>query len=224
MPIPPADQLGAVTRGLHHRRARRPDDAGAHRRAHLPRPRPTRCGTRSPTRSGSRAGSAAPSPATCGSAGGTRSRATPAARSSTCEPPKRALDHLGVRRQVSWVDAFAGRRRPTSDPAPRSSTPRPSDPEMWAQFGPGAVGIGWETMLMGLAEHLRSARRRPGRAAGLAGGARGPALPRGVHDREQRPRGSRPASPSAPTPTQAARPPARGAPAAYTAEPEPARR
>ena len=28
-------------------------------------------------------------------------------------------------------------------------------PEMWDQFGPGAVGIGWEMMSMGLAEHLK---------------------------------------------------------------------
>ena len=30
----------------------------------------------------------------------------------------------------------------------------PVTPEMWEQFGPGAVGIGWEMMLMGVAEHL----------------------------------------------------------------------
>lgn len=32
----------------------------------------------------------------------------------------------------------------------------PVDPDMWAQFGPGAVGIGWDLALMGLDLHLAS--------------------------------------------------------------------
>jgi uncharacterized protein YndB with AHSA1/START domain len=28
------------------------------------------------------------------------------------------------------------------------------DPEMWGQFGPGAVGVGWDLALMGLGEHI----------------------------------------------------------------------
>jgi uncharacterized protein YndB with AHSA1/START domain len=30
-------------------------------------------------------------------------------------------------------------------------------PEFWGQFGPGAAGVGWDTTLYGLAEHLRGA-------------------------------------------------------------------
>lgn len=30
----------------------------------------------------------------------------------------------------------------------------PADPDMWAQFGPGAVGVGWDLALMGLGLHL----------------------------------------------------------------------
>ncbi|WP_148575529.1 SRPBCC family protein [Nocardioides caldifontis] len=30
----------------------------------------------------------------------------------------------------------------------------PVDPEMWQQFGPGAVGVGWDLALMGLGVHL----------------------------------------------------------------------
>jgi uncharacterized protein YndB with AHSA1/START domain len=30
------------------------------------------------------------------------------------------------------------------------------DPGMWEQFGPGAVGVGWDLALMGLAQHLES--------------------------------------------------------------------
>lgn len=32
----------------------------------------------------------------------------------------------------------------------------PVDPDMWAQFGPGAVGVGWDLALMGLGLHLDS--------------------------------------------------------------------
>ncbi|WP_236835908.1 SRPBCC family protein [Blastococcus sp. KM273129] len=32
----------------------------------------------------------------------------------------------------------------------------PVDPEFWAQFGPGAVGVGWDLALMGLGLHLDS--------------------------------------------------------------------
>ena len=30
------------------------------------------------------------------------------------------------------------------------------DPDMWGQFGPGAVGVGWDLALMGLGEHIES--------------------------------------------------------------------
>ena len=32
----------------------------------------------------------------------------------------------------------------------------PVDPEFWAKFGPGAVGVGWDLALMGLGSHLGS--------------------------------------------------------------------
>jgi uncharacterized protein YndB with AHSA1/START domain len=31
------------------------------------------------------------------------------------------------------------------------------DPERWTEFGPGAVGVGWDLSLYGLGEHLRTA-------------------------------------------------------------------
>ena len=30
------------------------------------------------------------------------------------------------------------------------------DPDLWAQFGPGAVGVGWDLGLFGLGQHLAS--------------------------------------------------------------------
>ena len=38
----------------------------------------------------------------------------------------------------------------------RSSTSRRADDATWTQFGPGAVGIGWEMALMGLVRHFES--------------------------------------------------------------------
>jgi uncharacterized protein YndB with AHSA1/START domain len=32
----------------------------------------------------------------------------------------------------------------------------PVDPEFWAQYGPGAVGVGWDLALMGLGRHLET--------------------------------------------------------------------
>ena len=50
----------------------------------------------------------------------------------------------------------------------------PLDPDRWAQFGPGAVGIGWDLSLMSLGLHIGSgAQRDPGIAAAF------PASPEG---------------------------------------------
>jgi uncharacterized protein YndB with AHSA1/START domain len=51
----------------------------------------------------------------------------------------------------------------------------PVDPDRWAQFGPSAVGVGWDLSLMSLGRHLDSgARRDPRQAAAF------PASPEGV--------------------------------------------
>jgi hypothetical protein len=36
---------------------------------------------------------------------------------------------------------------------------------MWAQFGPGAVGVGWDHGVLGLTLHLAAGARQPDRAA-----------------------------------------------------------
>jgi uncharacterized protein YndB with AHSA1/START domain len=53
---------------------------------------------------------------------------------------------------VSWLDV-------TLTPAPGGTTlelahEAPVDPDMWDQFGPGAVGVGWDLGLMGLGLHI----------------------------------------------------------------------
>ena len=50
----------------------------------------------------------------------------------------------------------------------------PVDPEMWSQFGPGAVGVGWDLGLMGLGLHLES-----GTPVDREAGARFPVTPEG---------------------------------------------
>lgn len=76
-----------------------------------------------------------------------------------CVPPERLAITWEYGGQTSWVDVSL---RP-ADVSGRTGTllqldhSAPVDPAMWEQFGPGAVGIGWELGLMGLAEHLRDA-------------------------------------------------------------------
>ena len=70
-----------------------------------------------------------------------------------CEPPR----HLAVTWEyggdVSWVDV-----RLSEDPAggTRLELEHVAHPpaEFWDQFGPGAVGVGWDQALMGLDHHL----------------------------------------------------------------------
>jgi uncharacterized protein YndB with AHSA1/START domain len=51
----------------------------------------------------------------------------------------------------------------------------PVDPDMWGQFGPGAVGVGWDLALIGLGLHLES-----GAAVDRAQGEAFPTSPEGV--------------------------------------------
>ena len=69
-----------------------------------------------------------------------------------CDPPERLALTWEYGGQVSWVDLSL---RPTdSGTLLQLDHSAPVPPEIWEQFGPGAVGIGWEMGLMGLAEHL----------------------------------------------------------------------
>lgn len=73
-----------------------------------------------------------------------------------CVPPERLAITWEYDRTTSWVDVSL---RPTDGPHGVTTLLQldhaaPVDPDTWEQFGPGAVGIGWELGLMGLAEHL----------------------------------------------------------------------
>jgi len=71
-----------------------------------------------------------------------------------CEQAQRLAVTWEFAGEVSWVVATL-----TGDD--ESSTLRveheaPVDQERWDQYGPGAVGIGWDSMFLGLALHLAS--------------------------------------------------------------------
>ena len=74
----------------------------------------------------------------------------------TCEKPTRLGVTWEYGGQVSWVDVDL-----TAESAGRTTlrmrhAARIDDDAMWKQFGPAAVGIGWDSMLLGLAQHLGS--------------------------------------------------------------------
>src|SRR5258708_14355359 len=73
---------------------------------------------------------------------------------AACEPPRRLAVTWEFGGQISWVevdlaDAPGGRARLTLEHIV------PVD-DHWVRFGPGAVGVGWDLILMGLALHLAS--------------------------------------------------------------------
>jgi uncharacterized protein YndB with AHSA1/START domain len=76
-----------------------------------------------------------------------------------CTPPDALSLTWEFGGMVSWVDVTL-----TSD-GDRTRLvlehTAPVDPDKWAEFGPGAVGIGWEMALMGIDEHLFSPDTQP---------------------------------------------------------------
>ncbi|MEU1985922.1 SRPBCC family protein [Nocardia sp. NPDC019395] len=71
-----------------------------------------------------------------------------------CEPPKRFAVTWEMGPMISWLEIRL-------DPAAEGTTlelvhEAPVDPDMWKQFGPGAVGVGWDLGLMGLGLHLET--------------------------------------------------------------------
>jgi uncharacterized protein YndB with AHSA1/START domain len=71
-----------------------------------------------------------------------------------CERPERFAVTWEMQGMVSWVevtlaDADGGTRLELRHEAP-------FDEGFWTQFGPGAVGVGWDLALMGLGLHLDS--------------------------------------------------------------------
>ncbi|WP_205474298.1 SRPBCC family protein [Nocardioides sp. SYSU D00038] len=69
-----------------------------------------------------------------------------------CVEPERLAITWEYGGQLSWVDVSL---RPVDDGTLlQLDHAAPVDPQTWEEFGPGAVGIGWEMGLLGMALHL----------------------------------------------------------------------
>jgi uncharacterized protein YndB with AHSA1/START domain len=81
-----------------------------------------------------------------GNAGGTVER---------CEPPRSFAATWEFAGEVSWIEV---RLTAESDERTRFELEHIAhvDDQRWAEFGPGAVGVGWDMGLVGLALHLSS--------------------------------------------------------------------
>lgn len=79
-----------------------------------------------------------------GNAGGTIER---------CDPPRSFAATWEFGGQISWIEV---RLSPTGDDQTRLELEHIAhvDDDLWAQFGPGAAGVGWDMALVGLTRHL----------------------------------------------------------------------
>ncbi len=72
-----------------------------------------------------------------------------------CDPPDSFAATWEYGGDVSWIEV---RLSPGPDGRTRFELEHVAhvDDERWAEFGPGAVGVGWDMAVMGLATHLSS--------------------------------------------------------------------
>jgi uncharacterized protein YndB with AHSA1/START domain len=99
----------------------------------------------------------------------------------TCDPPHAFSVTWEYDGDVSWV---AVTLTPEGDgTALELRHTAPVTPQRWAEFGPGAVGVGWELGLLGLAWHLESgAPLDPSETAAWAASEEGVAFITGSSD------------------------------------------
>ena len=71
----------------------------------------------------------------------------------SCDPPNRFSATWEFGGQVSWIEV---RLTPGPDGTRLQIEHLIPADERWAEFGPGAVGVGWDMALLGLAGHLSS--------------------------------------------------------------------
>ena len=72
----------------------------------------------------------------------------------TCDPPKNFTATWEYGGKVSWIDVTIGSDGPDRARLLLEHIISVDDDEIWREFGPGAVGMGWDSMLLGLAIHL----------------------------------------------------------------------
>lgn len=71
----------------------------------------------------------------------------------TCDPPKNFTATWEYGDNVSWIDVNISSDGPDRTQLVVEHIIDKGD-ENWRQFGPGAVGMGWDSILLGLALHL----------------------------------------------------------------------
>ncbi|MGK8524841.1 SRPBCC family protein [Nocardia asteroides] len=71
-----------------------------------------------------------------------------------CDAPKRFAVTWEMGPQISWLTV--GLTPSGGGTELELLHEAPVDPEFWSQYGPGAVGVGWDLALMGLGLHLAS--------------------------------------------------------------------
>lgn len=80
-----------------------------------------------------------------------------------CEPPERLELSWEFGGGVSWVRVTLSEPEPgrTDLRLEHIAYPDAEFVDFWDRFGPGAVGVGWDLSLLGLAEHLESGWDKP---------------------------------------------------------------
>jgi uncharacterized protein YndB with AHSA1/START domain len=74
----------------------------------------------------------------------------------TCDPPKNFTATWEYGGNVSWIDVSVSGDGPDRARLLLEHIIPVDKDEIWREFGPGAVGIGWDSMLLGLVLHLRT--------------------------------------------------------------------
>ena len=72
---------------------------------------------------------------------------------TACEPPHHLALTWEFGGEVTWVDVRLA-EEPGGGTRLRLEHGAHADDERWAEFGPGAVGVGWDLGLLGLDQHL----------------------------------------------------------------------
>jgi uncharacterized protein YndB with AHSA1/START domain len=71
----------------------------------------------------------------------------------TCDPPKNFTATWEYGGNVSWIDVSISSEGPARARLVLEHIVGVDD-EIWREFGPGGVGMGWDSMVLGLAIHL----------------------------------------------------------------------
>ena len=75
-----------------------------------------------------------------------------------CQPPRRLVLTWGMHGDVSWVNVYLS---PLADGGSRLRLEHIAyvPDELWTEYGPGAVGIGWDLSLLGLSRYFAGGDR-----------------------------------------------------------------